>query len=229
MEPRPLNLKAEIFVLVLALFSIGLLLIDLTAELAPHQQRILERVDLVIACLFLADFLWRLYRAEDRWRFFRKSWWELLASIPMTLETTRALRSMQLLRLLRIVRLLRVLRFAVRVKILLDRAKVFGDRTQLVKVTLFVTAIVIGGASAFHYFEFGVNPTVKGFGDSIWWSIITVTTVGYGDIYPHTTGGRVVATLLLVTGLGTFGAWAASMAAWIMESRENKESTNAHE
>lgn len=229
MEPRPGSLRAEIFILVLALFSIGLLLIDLTAELAPHQQRILERVDLVIACLFLGDFLWRLYRADDRLRFLRRSWWELLAAIPMTLETTRALRSVQLLRILRIVRLLRVLRFAVRMKILLDRARIFGGRTHLVTVTTTVTAIVVAGAAAFHYFEYGVNPAVKGFGDSIWWSIVTVTTVGYGDIYPHTTAGRVVATVLLVTGLGTFGAWAASMAAWIMESRDSKEGTNAHE
>lgn len=215
----PVNMRAELFVLALALFSIVLLLVELTAELAPHQHWILERIDLAIACIFLVEFLWRWRRAEDRGHFLRTSWWELLAAIPMTVETVQALRGVRLLRVLRIVRLLRVVRFAVRMKIVMERARLFGDRTHLIGITSTVTAIVITGAAAFHYFEFGVNPNVKGFGDSIWWSIITVTTVGYGDIYPHTTAGRIVATLLLVTGLGTFGAWAASMAAWITESR----------
>ena len=219
MEKIP-RLRAELIVLSLALFSVLLLVYEMSVELAPHQQWVLERVDLAIALIFLADFSWRFYKASDRRHFFRTSWWELLASIPLTTETAQALRGMRLLRLVRLLRLLRVIRFAVRLKILLDRARVFGDRTNLVEVTAIVAAIVFTGAAAFHYFEFGRNPNVDGFGDSVWWAIITVTTVGYGDIYPITTAGRVIATLLLITGLGTFGTWAASMAAWIMEGRK---------
>lgn len=220
---RTLNLRAEFIVLALALLSIVLLVVDVTAELEPHQHWILERVDLAIALVFLADFLWRWRKADDRRKFLRRSWWELFAAVPITHEVTQALRGLRLLRLLQIVRLLRVIRFAVRLKIVIDRARLFGERTNLAGVTATVVTIVFAGAAAFHYVEFGANPNVHTFGDSIWWSIITVTTVGYGDIAPATTAGRVVATLLLITGLGTFGTWAASMAAWIMESRRDDE------
>jgi voltage-gated potassium channel len=222
-QSRTLNLRAELFVLALALISIGLLIYEITAELQPHQYWILDRVDIGIAFVFLLDFLWRWRKADDRARFFRKSWWELLAAIPLTYEATQALRGLRLLRLVQLVRLLRVARFAVRLKIVLDRVRVFGERTHLVTVTAVVFTIVMTGAAAFHYFEFGRNPNVHGFGDSVWWSIITVTTVGYGDIAPVTTAGRIVATLLLITGLGTFGTWAAAMAAWIVESRKADE------
>lgn len=218
-----LNLRAELFVLVLALFSVILLIYEVAAELAPHQQWVLERVDLAIALIFLAEFLWRFLKAPDRARFFRNSWWELLAAIPLTVETAQALRSVRLLRLVRVLRLLRVIRLAVRLKIVLDRARIFGKQTNLVEITSVVIAIVLTSAAAFHYFEFGRNPNVSSFGDSVWWAIITVTTVGYGDIYPITTAGRVVATILLVTGLGTFGTWAASMAAWIVKTQDDEE------
>ena len=220
-ESKAPSLRAEFFVLLLALVSVGLLLFELVAELAPHQRAILERVDLVIAFVFLGDFLWRWRQAENRKRFFVTSWWELLAAIPLTHEITQTLRGLRLLRLVRLVRLLRVIRFVTRMKIILDRARLFGEKTHLIMITVVVVSIVVTSAAAFHYFEFGVNENVRGFGDSVWWAIVTVTTVGYGDIYPITTAGRVVATLLLIVGLGTFATWAGALAAWIVEGRKD--------
>jgi voltage-gated potassium channel len=72
------------------------------------------------------------------------------------------------------------------------------------------------GALAFHYFEFGVNPSVKSFGDSIWWAIVTISTIGYGDVFPVTTIGRVIAGFLMLFGLGTFGVYTASIASWVI-------------
>lgn len=98
---------------------------------------------------------------------------------------------------------------------MLRHAKTFGEATHLATITTTVATILFASAAAFHYFEFGVNQQVRGFGDSVWWSFVTVTTVGYGDIYPITVGGRIIAILLLLVGLSAFGVFTASVAAWL--------------
>jgi voltage-gated potassium channel len=207
------SLRNELIVVALALLSVGLLVFDAVAELQPHQQQIIERVDVGIAVIFLIDFFWRLRAAENRKAFLRSSWWELLAAIPITTDMTRALRGLRLLRLLRV---LRIVRLAVRMNLLMARMRAFRETTHIVTITVTVTTIILSGALGFHYFEFGVNPAVKGFGDSVWWALMTVTTVGYGDVYPHTTPGRVVAVILLIAGIGTFATYAGAVAAWML-------------
>jgi voltage-gated potassium channel len=208
--PLP-SIRNEILIVLLALASVLLLVLEVVSDLKPHQRWLVERVDLAIAVIFLVEWLWRLKNAERKSAFLRSSWWELLAAIPITSDVTRALRGLRLLRILRIVRL------AVRFNILLGHLRKFGESTRLLAITTTVISIVVCGALGFHYFEFGLNPNVHTFWDSIWWSFMTITTVGYGDIYPHTTGGRIVAILLMVLGLGTFGVYAGVVGAWIVE------------
>jgi voltage-gated potassium channel len=213
------SLRNEILIVALSLVSVGLLVFEAVAELRPHQATLLERVDLVIAFIFLGDFIWRFYRAENRRRFFVTSWWEVLAAIPLTNETTRALRGIRLFRLIRIVRILRVVRVGVRLHLVISRMRAFGEATHLVTTTLTVLTIVATGAVGFHYFEFGENMRVNSFGDSLWWAFITITTVGYGDIYPVTAEGRIIAVGLLVLGLAAFGVFTASLASWVVRDR----------
>lgn len=207
------SIRNEILIVLLALASVLLLVLEVVSDLKPHQRWLVERVDLAIAVIFLVEWLWRLKNAERKAAFLRSSWWELLAAIPITSDVTRALRGLRLLRILRIIRL------AVRFNILLGHLREFGESTRLLAITTTVTSIVVCGALGFHYFEFGLNPNVRTFWDSIWWSFMTITTVGYGDIYPHTTGGRIIAILLMVLGLGTFGVYAGVVGAWIVERR----------
>src|SRR5436305_3777312 len=91
-------------------------------------------------------------------------------------------------------------------------------RTYLLYLLSVVGAITLSAALGFHRFEAGVNPNVKSFWDSFWWAIVTMTTIGYGDIYPVTTGGRVVAILLMFAGIGTLGIVTAAIAAYFVKS-----------
>jgi voltage-gated potassium channel len=218
------SLRNELIIVVLALVSVALLLLELVEELAPQQRLLIERVDLGIAAIFLIEFLWRFHRAKEKWPFFRHSWWELLAAIPITSDVARALRGLRLLRIVRIVRLVRVIRLGARINVLLDEARMFGEQTQLITVATTLATVVVCGALGFHYFEYGVNPNVKSFWDSIWWSTTTITTVAYGDVYPVTTGGRVVAILLLIVGLGAFGLYTAAVASWMVRRRSTRNS-----
>lgn len=213
------ELLNDITMIVLSLVSVFLLFFEVLADQSPQQLRTLETADIAIACVFLAEFFSRLARAENRKIFVRRHWWELLASIPISSGATQYLRALNLLRIIRVVRLLRLLRLMVRLKIILDASAKIAEQTHLIYISMLAGLIITSGALGFHYMEAGVNPNVHGLWDSFWWTIVTITTVGYGDIYPVTTGGRVLAIFLMLGGIATFSAVTAFVAANIVSNR----------
>lgn len=106
--------------------------------------------------------------------------------LPSSLQVVRALR------VLRVVRALRVLPSARRV-FSLDGVRISAVLTLLV---------VLGGGSAYHSIENGQHGAHVSLWDGVWWAITTITTVGYGEIYPHTDAGRAVAIFVMVAGIG---------------------------
>ncbi len=93
------------------------------------------------------------------------------------------------------------------------------QREKIHKVIIIMIAVIIAGSAALVFFEEKVN-----FQDALWWSVVTVTTVGYGDISPITVGGRVVAIAVMLFGIGILGIFTASIAGLFIENRlrENK-------
>ncbi len=191
----------------LALTSIWLLVIDLTMDLSTTGRALLVAADTSIALVFLSDWLFRLHRADHRGRFLRRYWWELLASIPLTTETTQALRSLRLIRLVQVI---------IRLRLLARAAERFTEQTYFIFLTSLVSVVVVSGALGFHFFEYGTNEMIATPDDSLWWAIVTITTVGYGDIYPVTAGGRLMSVILMLFGIGMIGAYTAIVASFVI-------------
>lgn len=147
-------------------------------------------VDLFISLVFLGDWLIRLKNAPKKAKFVRKSWWELLAAVPVYIEPTGILRFVRLI---------------VRLRILFNKSRYFVKHAYPLEIFTFFAVIMFGGADLFHAFEYGINENVHSFFDSIWWAMVTITTVGYGDIAPVTTGGRIVSMILMMLGIGFLG------------------------
>jgi voltage-gated potassium channel Kch len=86
-------------------------------------------------------------------------------------------------------------------------------------LTLFtaVGSVALLGAVGFHAAERGVNLHVRSFADSLWWSMVTMTTIGYGDVYPVTPWGRLIALVLMFLGIGTLGVSTAAIAAYFVQ------------
>lgn len=207
----------DIVMMGLSLISVCLLVFEVLADHTPAQLRSLEVADVSIAFIFLADFVYNLVRAENRVIWLRGHWWELLAAIPINSTTTQMLRGLRLLRVLRLVRLLRLVRFMVRFRILLNKAVEFAEQTYLIYTATIGGVVLMSGALGFHYMEGGINPNVHSLWDSFWWTVVTLTTVGYGDIYPVTTGGRILAMVLMLGGIATISAVTGSIAAYFIK------------
>lgn len=183
----------------LAFLSVGLLVFELTSTVDAAQTQLIATLDLGIAGIFLLDFFIGLNAADSKGKFFKERWYEIIAAIPLTDSAIRTFRA------IRLIRVVRVIRLAARFKRIADSS---ADRaaSQLFNLWLVDTTIIFAAALAFFDFEYGVNPKVHNLFDAFWWAMVTITTIGYGDIYPITTEGRIVAMALMIVGIGTIGS-----------------------
>ena len=191
-----------------------LIIVDMQLEPTSAEGRLVGSIDLGFCVLFAVDFGYRFYKARPyRARFFRRNWIDLLGCVPVV----GPLRAARLVRLIRLIRLGRVLALSRRV--LRGRELPFrtDDIANLSWVTLGVWMVAAG---AFYQFEGGHNPSIHDPGDALWWSMTTLSTVGYGDLYPTTLGGRVVAVMTMIIGVGVLGTLAATIATGLIDFRE---------
>ncbi len=201
-------------VIVLTVLSIAILLVDARLEGDVEAARLIIYADLAVCAVFLFDFGWRLAKAEQRWAFFRRNWIDLLGSIPL-IEPLRAAR------IVRFTRLLRVLRIVVLVRRVFERHDIHMP-PAVRYLMLLATGIWLLAGAGFYAFEGGANDGVTSIDDALWWSMTTLTTVGYGDLYPATGGGRVVALVTMVLGIGVLGTLAGTLATAFMDARDRR-------
>lgn len=204
----------DIIMMLLALVSGYLLVLDLTTDLSAAQVLWFGRIDVTIALVFLSEFVIKFFLAESKADFFRSNWWYLLASIPVSNSATQALR------LLRLLRLIRLLRLVVGMREIITYLTRFVKQTYILYVLTVWAIIVACGSLVFYALEHPVNTNVKNLFDSLWFAMATITTVGYGDIYPLTVGGRIVGIVLMLCGIGTTGVFTALIASFLVQQRK---------
>jgi voltage-gated potassium channel len=185
-------------VLVLSIVTLGMIVADTFFTLPPEVVRVLQGLDFIACMVFLIDFIQRFRQAESKLQFMKLGWIDLLSSIP----------NLEMLRVGRFVRVFRVLRLLRGVRSVQRLAGMLFHHTRRGGVTsiLLTTFLVIGFSSiAILLCERDPDGNIKTAGDAVWWTITTMTTVGYGDRYPVTFEGRVLAMGLMLAGVGLFG------------------------
>lgn len=195
----------NILVLVLTIYVLGALIVDTFWDLPPETSKVLQYFDFAICAFFMGEFIYRFTKAESKSKFMRWGWVDLLSSVPMV-DTLRAGR------LLRLIRLIRVIRAFKTTKSFLDF--VFANRAKGTFTSVFVLAVLLIFFSSIAILEVETTPesNIKSAEDAIWWTYTTITTVGYGDKYPITTEGRILAMILMTFGVGLFGTFTAYVA-----------------
>ena len=156
--------------------------------------------EVALTAIFALEFAARFAAAFDRAAYLRGHWIDLLALVP-------SVRQFRLLRLLRLLRLVRT--FAGIYRALLHVERLLGNR-QIATIGVVWLAILVLTSFGMFIAEQGVNDAVNDPLDALWWGVTTMTTVGYGDIYPVTPEGRIVATILMVLGIALFGVITAT-------------------
>lgn len=210
----------HLFMLGLCIFAILALAVEALANLDEATLQILTYADLAVCILFFLDFLISLVKAPNRWRYLGTwGWIDLLSSIP----AVRVLRWGRLARILRVLRILRGVRATKILSLFILKRRA---QSGLFAAALLTLLFVVFGSIAILHFENVPEANIKTAQDALWWSCVTITTVGYGDRYPVTPEGRAVGVLLMIVGVGLFGALAGLVAGWFLRPAQEQEETD---
>jgi voltage-gated potassium channel len=208
----------NIIVIILSIYVLGALVVDTIFVLPTETSILLNYIDNAICLFFFIEFSIRFYKAESKLKFIKWGWIDLLSSIPM-IGYLRAGRLLRLIRLLRVIRAFRSTRHLVN--------HIFANKAQGAFTSISVIAIllVIFSAIGILQVEKDPNSNIKTAEDAIWWAYVTITTVGYGDKFPVTTEGRIIAGILMTAGVGLFGTFTAFIASWFVVDNKSKNET----
>jgi voltage-gated potassium channel len=215
------NSPYELFMGVLSILSLIVMFLILVAQ-DPQVADVLLSVDLVFCGFFLLDFIRSFARAPSK----RAYMWprgllDLLSSVPGIANSSLAI--FRLFRLFRIARVARIVRAGGAGVILKDFLS-HREQSIVYLITLAVLIVVALGSIGEVYFEAdtaGANITTAG--DALWWALVTITTVGYGDQYPITTGGRLIGVLTMATGIAIFGVITSLLSSFILGGKKKVE------
>lgn len=202
----------NIIILVLTIYVLGALLVETFCALPKETAKLLNFIDKAICLIFFIDFVVRFFKAKNKLKFMRWGWIDLVSSIPV-MNYFRAGRLLRLIRLLRVIRAFRSSKQLVN-HVFKNKAK--GTFTS---VSIFAILLIIFSAIAILQVENTKEGNIKSAEDAIWWAYVTITTVGYGDKFPVTTEGRLIAVVLMTAGVGLFGTFTAYASSWFVEGK----------
>ena len=211
---------------VLVLLLVGSVAVMFWYEAATDERlrTVLAFVDLGLVVFFVGEWIVRVLHAparatlgakESRGRYALTHAWELLGMIPIVAPVP------SFLRFLRLFRLVRILRVFGRIGSALGTWERIAKESSILKIGAIAGSITLAGALLVWALDRDYpGATITDFETALWWAIVTVTTVGYGDVTPENPTARFVAALLMVTGIGTIGALASSVASVLISHKQ---------
>lgn len=214
--------------LALILWSIATFTVETIPDLENATVRFLWYSEVVITALFTVEYAVRIWIAERTWRyvFSFNGLIDLVAVAPFYITLMMGLGAMDLraaraFRLFRVLQLLKIRRYD-RAVARFRRAWVIA-REEMVLYLLLTVIMLFLSATGIYYFESAAQPEVfKSIPHSLWWALATLTTVGYGDVYPITVGGRIFTFFVLMVGLGIVAGPAGLIASALAQARREE-------
>ena len=186
--------------IVFSALSIGF---ETLPDLSPGERRFFEIAEVLIVAVFTVEYVLRIVTAPKPIGYIFSFWGiiDLLAVLPFYLSLGVDLRAVRVLRLLRLVRLLKLARYTIAADRIVGALRMV--REELILFYSFAFLILYLSSIGIYYFEHDAQPEkFRSVFDAMWWAAVTLTTVGYGDVYPITLGGRIFTVVVLFVALG---------------------------
>jgi voltage-gated potassium channel len=200
-----LSVGYQIFILVLSICAIALAAAMVFVDLDESSLTLIEYADWAVCGVFLVDFAVTFAQSPNKLRYLATwGWLDLLSSLP-AIDIARWGRAARVFRIVRVLRAMRATR------IVASLTMRYRARNAVLASAILLLLVVFSCSVAILHFEDVEEGNIRSPSDALWWAMTTVTTVGYGDFYPITWEGRILAVILMLTGVGVFSTLAGAM------------------
>ncbi len=221
----------QIFILVLTLLSLGIMVLLVLPWVSQPTKDLLNAYDNMICFIFLLDFALNMRRASSKRHYFieERGWLDLLGSIPSLgfIGSGQYASLFRLARLSRLARIARLFRGNARQMLVDDLVHNRGQYAVFITILSAFIVLVVASVTVLQFESTSPDANIKTGGEALWWGIVTITTVGYGDFYPVTMGGRLTAALVMFAGVGIIGSLASILASVLVSSGDEEAAEEA--
>lgn len=202
----------NITVCILCVVSVTFAILDFTKGLSTLQIWI----DNIIYGLFVADYIVRFIIAAQKKSFVKENIFDLIAIIPFNsaFRIFRILKFSKLLRLSKFAKLFRIGSVSVR---MIQKVRKFLNTNGFKYILLLSVVCVLASAFGMMYFE------QMSFENALWWAFVTATTVGYGDLSPVTAAGKIIASILMIVGIGLIGSLTSTITSFFLNADQKEK------
>ena len=211
----------DLIIQLLIILSLITFSIETLPDLDNKTHILLRYIETFTVIVFTFEYAIRLVLAKKKLRFIFSFFGiiDLVSIVPFYITTGVDLRSVRAFRLLRLFRALKIIRYSKTIRHFHNALMIARDEIILY---LFITFLLLYFAAVgIYYFEHEAQPEVfSSIFNSLWWAVATLTTVGYGDVYPITIGGRVFTFFVLLVGLGVVSVPAGLVSSAFSKARE---------
>ena len=192
----------EVLCFILIIFDAFFLFLTVIFNLRSGSLEAIATFDAVVVLFLWVEYLFRVNEQDNKWSYVAYQWTDILAIIPFDylalVSFGVALPLTLVFKLLRLVRIFALLRFSRRIE---KEVLAFAEKTRLIYGLAIYLLVIIVGSFLFFSVESGVNPNVTDVDNALWFMIVTITTVGYGDVVPYTGLGRIIAVVAMISAI----------------------------
>jgi len=195
--------NVEIFIQILIVLSLVCFTIETIPSLSSETYKILNTLEIVFVAIFTLEYVARIYFSKQKIKFIFSFFAliDMIAIIPFYLSLGFDLKSLRAVRLIRVFRLLKLTRYNKAVNFLSNAFK--DSKEELLVFSFLASALLYLTSVGIYYFEKDLQPEEFGsVPQALWWSVVTLTSVGYGDVTPISTAGKIFTSIILFLGIG---------------------------